>query len=306
MLPVRSRSCRAAALLSALVCALLLCAAPLLAAPPSTASGPGFAVAGLPTRLARVGDGVVAYKTLGSGPPLLLLTGYGCSMDSWDGTLVRDLAAGRRLILCDYPGVGRSTALAEPPTMRRLADVAAGLLRALSIPKADVLGWSMGAITALELALAHPQRVGMAACIGAAFSPETVVASVTRLSAMTPEALRESFFPKPWREAHPDALSRLPRQTTPIPAATLAGERQALATWPGFAGRLRTLETPVLLVVGDADWVTPPGESAALARQLPHCRLVALQNAGHWLQYQDPTELARLIGWFLNGRPGAP
>ncbi|MFU2207381.1 alpha/beta fold hydrolase [Solidesulfovibrio sp. C21] len=276
------------------------------AAPLSATSRPDFAVAGLPTRLARVGDGVVAYKTIGSGPPLLLLTGYACSMDSWDGTLVRDLAAGRRLILCDYPGVGRSTALAAPFTMRRLADVAAGLLSALAIPKADVLGWSMGAVAALELALAHPERVGRVACLGAAFSPETVVKSVARMSAMTPEAFRNSLFPKPWREAHPEALSRLPRQTTPIPATTLVGEREALASWPGFTGRISALKAPVLLVVGDEDWVTPPGESAALARQLPSSRLVRMENAGHWLQYQDPAELARLIGWFLKGRPATP
>ncbi|EFL50404.1 alpha/beta hydrolase fold protein [Solidesulfovibrio fructosivorans JJ]] len=299
---IRSRSGRHAALLLALVGVLLLCAASPLAAK----SRPDFTVANLPTRLARVGDGVIAYKTIGSGPPLLLLTGYACSMDSWDGTLVGDLAAGRRLILCDYPGVGRSTALAAPLTLRGLADVAAGLLTALAIPKADVLGWSMGAVAALELALAHPGRVGKVACLGAAFSPETVVKSVARLSAMTPEAFRDSLFPQSWRDAHPEAFSRLPRQTTPIPAATLAGERQALASWPGFAGRLRSLETPVLLVVGDEDWVTPPGESAALARQLPRGRLVRMKNAGHWLQYQDPAELARLIGWFLKGRPAAP
>lgn len=306
MLYVRSRSSRLAAPLLLLVGALLFFAASPLAAPLSATSRPDFAVADLPTRLARVGNGVIAYKTIGSGPPLLLLTGYGCSMDSWDGTLVRDLAAGRRLILCDYPGVGRSTALNTPLTIRRLAEDAAGLLTALSVPRADVLGWSMGAVTALELALAHPERVGRVACIGAAFSPETVVKSVARLGAMTPEALRDSLFPAPWRAAHPEAFSRLPRQTSPIAAATLARQREALESWPGFDGRISALKTPVLLVVGDEDWVTPPGESAALARQLPHARLVDLKNAGHWFQYQDPAELARLIGWFLKGRPAAP
>lgn len=248
---------------------------------------------------AAVGDAVIGYRLIGSGPPLLLVTGYGCTMDSWDPALVAALAARHKLILFDNRGMGASTASAKPFSLRLFADDAAGLLAALGIEKADVLGWSMGAMAALELALAHPERVGKVTAYGAAYEPGPVVAAVEGFSRLTPAQFAARLFPKAWAEAHPGALTRLPQPRSKPDPAIVARQRQALAAWSGFGDRLSGLTRPVLLVVGQEDDVTPPGQSLKLAAAIPGAWLVRFRGAGHWLQYQVPEGLARVVETFL-------
>ena len=89
------------------------------------------------------------------GPPLVMLMGTGSTMAEWDPALLRLLAADHRLILFDYPGVGRSGPW-HGDSFDSLADMTAGLIEELGIERADVLGWSMGGFVAQRLAVAHP------------------------------------------------------------------------------------------------------------------------------------------------------
>lgn len=98
------------------------------------------------------------YEKHGSGPPLLLIAGLGCATWMWWRT-IPGLSRHFRLIAFDNRGVGESDKPDEPYSMRMMADDAAGLLRALKIEHADVLGISMGGYVAQELALAHPELV---------------------------------------------------------------------------------------------------------------------------------------------------
>lgn len=279
----------------------------LFAHPDTALSAPSVSLAALPATMIAADDATLACKTAGHGPPLLLLTGYACSMDGWDADLVGALAAEHTVIACDYRGVGESTSGAAPFTLRRFADDAASALTSLGVGKADVLGWSMGAATAVEMALAHPDRVDKAVLIGAPFSSDVVASAVDRMAAMSRREFRESLFPPSWVTAHPDAYDRLPRTVPPVSAATIGRQREALVTWSGFAGRVGACRTPIFLVVGDADWVTPPSESEALAKLLPRGCLIRIKDAGHWLPYQDPAVLTRMVNHFLDApRPCVP
>jgi pimeloyl-ACP methyl ester carboxylesterase len=246
-----------------------------------------------------VGDAVLGYRIAGSGKPLLLITGYGCTMDSWDPALVAALAARHRVVLFDNRGMGASTASQSPFSLRLFADDAAGLLAALGIEKADVLGWSMGAVTALELGIAHPEAVDKIVAYGAAAEPGPVNAAVERFSRMTPAEFAAQLFPTAWATSHPDALARLPKPARKPDPKMVRRQRDALAAWPGFGQRLTGLHRPVLLVVGREDAVTPPEQSLRLAELLPGAWLIRFAGAGHWLQYQVPEDLARVVEAFL-------
>ena len=223
-------------------------------------------------------------------------------MDTWDPALLTALAARHRLILFDNRGMGTSTASTAPFSLGRFAKDAAGLLTALGIDRADVLGWSMGAMTALELALAHPDRVGKVVAYGAAADPAPVVAAVENFARLTPAAFAAQLFPAPWAKTHPEALSRLPKPAIKPDPAIVARQRQALTDWPGFGTRLSSLDRPVLLVVGQEDTVTPAAQSVQLAAAIPGAWLVRFRDAGHWLQYQAPEALAGVVETFLSTR----
>jgi pimeloyl-ACP methyl ester carboxylesterase len=112
-----------------------------------------------PLRHVRVGDISVGYRTIGSGPPLVLITGYAATLYVWDPGLLMRLAEDRRVIVFDNRGVLTTSRGRGRLTIKRMADDTAGLIRALGYRSADVLGWSMGGYIAQELALRHPNRV---------------------------------------------------------------------------------------------------------------------------------------------------
>src|SRR5262249_1043656 len=93
-----------------------------------------------------------------SGDPLLLIMGLAADSQAWMFQLP-DFAQRYRTIIFDNRGVGRSSKPAGPYTVSEMADETAGLLDALSIPRAHVVGVSMGGMIAQELILRHPARV---------------------------------------------------------------------------------------------------------------------------------------------------
>jgi alpha-beta hydrolase superfamily lysophospholipase len=109
----------------------------------------------IPIQKIRVGDIGIAYKVFGKGDPILLITGSSSAMDAWNPAILRDLSSNHTVIIFDHRGVGNTTAGTKPFSMIQFANDTAGLLDALKIQKADVLGYSMGSFVAQELALLH-------------------------------------------------------------------------------------------------------------------------------------------------------
>lgn len=106
-------------------------------------------------------DGLqMAYRTAGSGPPLVLIMGTNGTMFAWDPDLIAALAVDHKVIIFDNRGVGGSTpADVRNLTVAKQARDTARLMRALHVRSADVLGWSMGGEIAQELALRYPNLV---------------------------------------------------------------------------------------------------------------------------------------------------
>lgn len=267
---------------------------------------------GVETRFARVGDIDVGYRVMGKGHPLLMITGYGATMDLWDPSIIRDLASRYRVILFDNRGMGSTTASDRPFTIGVFAEDTLGLLDALRIDKAHVLGWSMGTFIALELALKHPDRVSKLILYGGSCGwrgdgvvpakPE-VSAALMDLSGTDEERagrLVGILFPEEWLKAHPDFLGGLPQPRTNISRASVARQGEAIETWKGVCRSLDRVVQPTLIITGTGDLVIPPANSLMMASKIPGSWLVRLPG-GHSNMYQYPRVFSRSILAFLDG-----
>src|SRR4029077_10284987 len=109
------------------------------------------------TFVLSIGGLRIAVRTTGSRDPVLLLNGMSRPMASW--TLFADALGDRTVIAFDGPGVGASETPVVPYSMPMLSDIAARVLDAVGIEKADVVGYSHGGAVAQQLAVDHPTRV---------------------------------------------------------------------------------------------------------------------------------------------------
>jgi len=245
----------------------------------------------------------IGYRVLGNGEPLLMIMGYAGTMDVWDPLLIEALSRSFRVIIFDNRGMGYSSGRDSPISIASMAQDAAGLLAALDIGRAHILGWSMGAMVAQELALAYPDRVDKLILYGAAYDNRPVLEAIGRMGAANPETLLPMLFPDRWLKANPKVFERLPVPSVPPEAEVVERQRAAIAEWSGGDTRLAALRMPVLLISGEQDDVTPVGQSVHLASVIGGAWLARFRGGGHWLMYQAPHQLSRVVAGFLSARP---
>ena len=98
----------------------------------------------------------------------LLIDGIGAKMDSWDPSILRNLSTNHTVIVFDNRGVGNTTTGTKPFSVQQFANDTAGLLEALKIQKANVLGHSLGSFIAQQLAVTHPEKIDRLLLVAAA------------------------------------------------------------------------------------------------------------------------------------------
>ncbi|HJR47376.1 MAG TPA: alpha/beta hydrolase, partial [Nitrososphaeraceae archaeon] len=113
----------------------------------------------IPLQKVRVGDIEMAYKMFGKGDPIILHNGASDHMDAWDPALLSRLASNNTVIIFDSRGIGNTTAGTEPYSIKLLGNDTAGLMDALKIQQANVLGYSLGTFTTQQFAITHPDKV---------------------------------------------------------------------------------------------------------------------------------------------------
>lgn len=264
----------------------------------------------LPER-AAVGDIEIAYAVRGSGYPLLLIIGMGGSGSMWDPAFVEGLSGGFRVIAFDGRGMGETPSGEEEFTIERFAADAAGLLRAIDVERAHVLGYSMGGYVAQELALTYPGMVGKLVLLdtesgnekGTCIARDTLdrLADVSGSAADREERLIGLLYPRAWLDEHSDGLHETFSRLAACPPDPLAAMRQveAMCRWKGAEGRLPSMGRPVLVIAGKEDEVITPQHSRKLAGLIPGAELVEVEGAGHGIIYQFPAELADIVRGFL-------
>lgn len=251
------------------------------------------------------------HETTGDGEPLLLIMGTSGAVPLW-GEMVPRLARTHRVIAFDNRGLGGSDRGDGPISVASLAEDAAALLEALDVPRAHVLGWSLGSAVAQELALAHPDRVASAVLYGTWGRVDGFQRSVLT-------ALRLPYVHRDMESAlatagiafspqlldHPDFASLL----APLLPAFPQDEAQMQVTveqWDADLAhdaidRLGAITAPTLVVVGEQDLLTPPWQSRKVADAIPGARfeLVTGPGSSHGLHIERPEDLTKIVTGFL-------
>lgn len=270
----------------------------------------------------RVTSHGIAWSELGSGPPLVLLNGTGSPMAEWDPAFLSAVATGRRVIVFDYPGLGDSTATART-TFAGLAATTAQFMADIGVPRADVLGWSMGGFVVQELLRGHPSRVSRAVLVGtnaggryATLGPRWVQRADSDPGAGVRTYLRTNYpRTRCAQRRGRDFVTRLEAAVesgrypqAKVPAATYDLMVDAEDPWLRSSRNgkaLRQVDTAVLVMAGTGDVITPPANSRALSALLPQSDLLLVPGAGHSVLFQNPAESAAAISAFLDGQPAA-
>ena len=113
----------------------------------------------IPLKKVHVGDIDIAYKVFGKGDPIILFNGANDGMHAWDPSFLKSISSNHTVIAFDSRGIGNTTAGSKPYSMQLLANDTAGLLDALKIPKANVMGYSLGSFIAQQFAIMYPDKV---------------------------------------------------------------------------------------------------------------------------------------------------
>jgi 2-succinyl-6-hydroxy-2,4-cyclohexadiene-1-carboxylate synthase len=251
----------------------------------------------------------------GDGPPLLLLHGFTGSAAGW-GPLAAAWAPFFTTLSVDLPGHGRSASPAEVAAYTMAATVAdlVAVLDRKGIPRAHVLGYSMGGRVALALAVAHPERIGALVLESASPGLASVGERAARVAA---DAALAERIEREGVPAFVDYWENLPlwagqaRLSADARAALRAGRLQNNPV--GLANSLRGLGTgsqsplwdrlgdlacPTLLVAGYDD-AKFSDLARRMAEAIPNNELLLVHNAGHAVHLEQPAVFARLVRDFL-------
>ncbi len=241
-------------------------------------------------------DGVeIAYIDAGEGPPTLLIHGFASNADvNWVSTSwVRDLqAAGRRVIALDNRGHGKSGKPHDPAAYdpKIMAEDARRLLDHLKIARADVIGYSMGARIAANLALAHPERVRRIVFSGLGDAMVNGIAGAELIAAAmhadSPDAVSDESA-----RGYRIFADRTKSDRAAL-AACILGSRRKLS-----AAEVGKIAVPVLVAVGTDDGIA--GSAEALAALIPRAEAFAIPGRDHMKAVGDKRHKEAVIA-FLN------
>lgn len=257
--------------------------------------------------LAKAGQVELSYERAGDGPPLLLIMGMSGTKHHWGEPLLEQLRRDFDTIVYDHRDAGDSTRTGEPFTIADLAEDAVGLMEALDVDSAHVMGISMGGMVAQELALAHPERIrsltlGCTYCggEGSSFASEGVM---RRLAAAMASGDRERAIRTAWEvnvspsfavgeEVYATFLQNGLRYGVPVPV--IMRQMQAIAGHDTSA-RLPELRAPTLVVHGTLDEMLPVQNGRMIAGLIPGSRLEIFEDVGHLFFWEDPQRTAKLV-----------
>jgi 3-oxoadipate enol-lactonase len=257
--------------------------------------------------LVRVGEIELDYERSGSGPPLLLIMGMSGTSLHWGEPFLAPLREHFETIVYDHRGVGASTRLEGQVSIAQLAEDAAGLLAALEIDSAHVLGISMGGMIAQELALTHPELVrtltlGCTYCggEGSALASEEVG---RRLFAGMSSGDRKLALRVAWdinvspalagdEDAFAAFLAIAQERAVAVPV--VMAQAQAIVAHDTQA-RLPELRMPTLVIHGTEDQMLPVSNGHLIASLITGSRLEIIDGVGHLFFWERPELSAELL-----------
>jgi pimeloyl-ACP methyl ester carboxylesterase len=230
----------------------------------------------------------IRYRAAGKGTPLVHLHGAG----GLRLTQAHDLLSRRfRVIAFEMPGFGQSAENTGTRSMPELAATMARAADALGLDRFNLWGTSFGAKTALWLAAQQPERVeGLVL-----EAPAAIRQPGARPSSGSPEERARQLY------GHPERMAPLQA----VDAAVQAKQHRLVARLAGpdrdgdLETRMRTLDTPTLVLFGTLDRLIPPEMGRIYKELIRNCHLSFVYDAGHAIGAERPEAFAEVVSDFL-------
>lgn len=266
---------------------------------------------------AKVSNGEIEYYDVGQGTPIVLISGYGSTVSSWNWELISALAANHRVIFFDNRDTGGTVINSTSYTSQDLANDTYNLITALKLNKPVILGISMGGMIAQQYAVLHPQAMSKLVLINTAIAGDAAVhpSKTVQEEMSTPPKNKFAlyiralhlFFPPEWESRMAIALLsdrfhsvyEKGKLTTP---QILKEQLHLVRGWShdnAAAKQIAQLPMPVLILNGGEDIVIPPVNSNILLKTIPHAKLLRWAQGGHSMIYQFPYPIANAISQFI-------
>lgn len=278
-----------------------------------------------PRRYLELPHATIGCRETGSGDPIVFVHGVGCNGSAWRD-VAPALAADWRCIAPDFPMGSHSPAVPDADlSLPGQADIVVGVLDALGLDRAVIVGNGYGADIAQLVVARNPDRVAALVLVGANVDNSyhwTAKALVKLASLPGAESMTRALLPRRTFQRLPITYGWLTKR--PIPDSIMAEYVRPAIDDPavrrdlhrflrgvtpdflaGASAQVRRFERPVLIVSPDEDKVFPRAAARELAAALPQGRFATIPDSYAWAPEDQPAELARLLRRFLAGaRPG--
>ena len=269
------------------------------------------------TKFIEVNGQRFAYRSIGTGLPIIMLNRFRGTLDTWDPAFIGGLAGTFNVITIDYSGVGLSTGKCASDVLSMAKDVKA-VAEALKLSKFIIVGWSLGAMVTQTIIAKYPELVSRAILIGttppgkSTGVPEKefwdrALKTVTDLD----DGITLFFEPKSESSKNAAKLSfgRMAQRTDDldIPVSKECWDNQRKAIEDFREDKYNTLEElkkstiPTLLIMGDHDIAFRVKDWYPLIGDLESIQVIVMPRAGHGPQHQYPDLVAKYITDFIHG-----
>jgi 3-oxoadipate enol-lactonase len=251
----------------------------------------------------------VAYDDVGTGLPVVLLHAFPLDKEMWAPQMGPISSAGYRVIAIDLPEFGGTTPDKDGFTIDRGADLVADFLKALGIPKAVVVGLSMGGYVAMSIARRHPSLLAGMVLADTRAAPDVPHVRANRdkliaaVQANGPVAAVDTMLPnlfsEPTRTTNPALIERVRQIVLRQAASGIIAGLRALRDRPDAAPALEAVTAPMLVLVGEFDTVTPLLAAARIAGMARKSDLAHIPGAGHLSSLENPEAFNSAVIAFL-------
>ncbi len=254
----------------------------------------------------------LAWRSVGSGPPLVLLNGYSATAVDWDPTLLGELANSFEVVCPDHAGMGESS-LGDPAAVSidSMAGDVERLLDELVIDHAPVAGWSMGGFITQRLARRAPGRVEAMVLLGTDPGGSAAVRATPEAWAQlidhsgTPRERASRLIPLLFPPAFVPAIDQafgdlIAEAQAKLSQPALRAQEHAMDVWHAAGQPAPDSSAPRALVLhGTEDVVIPPGNADTLAAAWPTSEVERFEGGGHAFFALEPQRTAERIRAFL-------
>ena len=261
---------------------------------------------------------------MGEGPAIVFVHGLSGSWPNWLEQLPV-FAKDHRVIAMDLPGFGHSPMPHDHITISAYGRILDGLLEALGVDAATVVGNSMGGFVSAELAIAFPQRVERLVLVSAAGISTYRHRDVERIEPYLRRVASIVAVYTGWTAARSDWIARrrglrnitlglVTRHPSRLPAALVAEQLRG-AGKPGFMQALRAnidypvterlpeIACPTLIVWGDEDKIIPVGDASVFEELIPNSSKVIFEGTGHMAMLERPAAFNEMLSEFIEEQP---